>query len=158
MYVYKAACSDILVPRQRSALRSERTPGRVLQRQGTGLSSHHTAGCPHWEGRTSSALELQQLGHFMQIHGYSLVDSVGANAKMIYSVLIWTAFGRASGSVLEFHEYIDHQLCSVFPESRCLLHSCASPAVHSDCSYSLGKERGLEKTPSARHQPEEEHC
>jgi len=32
-------------------------------------------------------------------------------------------------------------------ESRSLLHSCASPAVHSDCSYSLGEERGLKKNP-----------
>ncbi|XP_016419706.1 voltage-gated potassium channel subunit beta-2-like isoform X1 [Sinocyclocheilus rhinocerous] len=84
MYLYKAACSDIHVPRPRIAQRSERTPGRFLQRQGTGLSSHHTAGCPHWEGRSNSALELQQLGHFLQIHGYSLLESVGANTKMIY--------------------------------------------------------------------------
>lgn len=88
MYLYKAACSDIHVPRQRSAQRSERTPGRFLQRQGTGLSSHHTAGCPHWEGRSNSALELQQLGHFMQIHGYSLLESVGANTKMIYRCIL----------------------------------------------------------------------
>lgn len=72
------------------------------------------------------------------------------------SSLIWTAFGRSSGSVLEFQEYIDHLVCSP-PESRSLLHSCVSPAVHSDCSYSLGEECGLKKTPSARHQPEEEH-
>lgn len=75
-------------------------------------------------------------------------------------LLIWTGFGRVSGSILEFQEYIGRPVCSlpsVFPESRSLLHSCASPVVHSDCSYSLGEERGLKKTPSARHQPEEEH-
>lgn len=84
MYLYKAACSDIPFPRQRSAQRSERTTGHFLQRQRAGLSSHHTAGCPHWTGRSSSALELQQLGRFMQIHGYSLKDSVSTNTKMIY--------------------------------------------------------------------------
>lgn len=84
MYLYKAACSDISIPRQRSVQRSERTPGRFLQRQRAGLSSYHTAGCPHWAGRSNSALELQQLGHFMQIHGYSLKDSVSTNTKMTY--------------------------------------------------------------------------
>lgn len=84
MYLYKAACSDISIPRQRSVQRSERTPGRFLQRQWAGLSSHHTARCPHWAGRSNSAFELQQLGHFMQIHGYSLKDSVSTNTKMIY--------------------------------------------------------------------------
>lgn len=83
MYLYKAACGDIPFPRQRSAQRSERTTGLFLQRQRAGLSSH-TAGCPHWTGRSSSALELQQLGRFMQIHGYSLKDSVSTNTKMIY--------------------------------------------------------------------------
>uniref|UniRef100_A0A8C2D1W0 Voltage-gated potassium channel subunit beta-1 n=1 Tax=Cyprinus carpio TaxID=7962 RepID=A0A8C2D1W0_CYPCA len=93
MYLYKAACSDIHVPRQR------RTPGRFLQRQGTGLNSHHTAGCPHWEGRSNSALELQQLGHFLQIHGYSLLESVGSKTKMIYRYILvftyctWVTFG-----------------------------------------------------------------
>ncbi|KAF4117677.1 hypothetical protein G5714_002230 [Onychostoma macrolepis] len=90
MYLYKAACSDIHVPRQKSAQRSERTPGRFIQRQGTGLSSNHTAGCPRWEGRSNSALELQQLGHFMQIHGYSLLESVGANTTMIYRWIVFT--------------------------------------------------------------------
>lgn len=74
--------------------------------------------------------------------------------------LIWTAFGKGSCSVIDFQEYIDHLVCcppSVFPESRSLFHSCASPAVHLDCSYSLGDERGLKKPPSARHQPEEKH-
>ncbi|XP_056116095.1 voltage-gated potassium channel subunit beta-2 isoform X1 [Rhinichthys klamathensis goyatoka] len=84
MYLYKAACGDIPFPRQRSAQRSERTTGHFLLRQRAGLSSHHTAGCPHWTGRSSSALELQQLGRFMQIHGYSLKDSVSTNTKMIY--------------------------------------------------------------------------
>uniref|UniRef100_A0A8C2A8U7 Voltage-gated potassium channel subunit beta-1 n=1 Tax=Cyprinus carpio TaxID=7962 RepID=A0A8C2A8U7_CYPCA len=72
MYLNKPVCSNIPGPRQRSAQRSERSAGRFLQRQGTGLSSHHRAGCPHWKDRSSS------------IHGYSSLESVGANTKMIY--------------------------------------------------------------------------
>uniref|UniRef100_A0A8C2K9K1 Voltage-gated potassium channel subunit beta-1 n=1 Tax=Cyprinus carpio TaxID=7962 RepID=A0A8C2K9K1_CYPCA len=59
MYLNKPVCSNIPGPRQRSAQRSERSAGRFLQRQGTGLSSHHRAGCPHWKDRSSSALEPQ---------------------------------------------------------------------------------------------------
>jgi len=84
MYLYKAACSDIPFPRQRISQRSERTTGHFHLRQQAGLSSDHTAGCPHWKGRSSFAIELQQLACFMQIHGYSLKDSVSTNTKMIY--------------------------------------------------------------------------
>uniref|UniRef100_A0A8C1RM15 Voltage-gated potassium channel subunit beta-1 n=1 Tax=Cyprinus carpio TaxID=7962 RepID=A0A8C1RM15_CYPCA len=58
MYLYISVCSDIPGPRQRSAQRSERSAGRFLQRQGTGLSSHHRAGCPHWKDRSSSFFSL----------------------------------------------------------------------------------------------------
>uniref|UniRef100_A0A8C1HXB3 Voltage-gated potassium channel subunit beta-1 n=1 Tax=Cyprinus carpio carpio TaxID=630221 RepID=A0A8C1HXB3_CYPCA len=85
MYLYISVCSDIPGPRQRSAQRSERSAGRFLQRQGTGLSSHHRAGCPHWKDRSSS------------IHGYSSLESVGANTKMIYRYI-----------VLVFTQYLKH--------------------------------------------------
>ncbi|XP_073712334.1 voltage-gated potassium channel subunit beta-2 isoform X1 [Misgurnus anguillicaudatus] len=80
MYLCKAACSEITIPRQRNA----RTLGRFLQRKGAGLDSHLTAGYPNWKGRSSYALELQKLDAFVQIHECSVKETVSANTKMVY--------------------------------------------------------------------------